>query len=303
MNDPQMFIEPVMEAGEVARSPSTVRDRLRRGIAAVTRRLRGTAGAKPAVRRNLSMFLRTWHQRAGLFAFLFMGWLGFSGFLINQSAGWGYDTVRIRWPWVMSLYSLKPEPPQSGFSASGHWLAVTPDGTVLDAKPVMPPVHAPIGLVDAQVDGETLLFIASADAVAIAKTDGSRFDELKPPILPVPQVRRIGKVHGQSGAVAVQDLDSFSSSDGGISWKPVAPADVEWSQTVVLPEAERTRLLPFSRPSVSLEHVLVDAHSGRLFGNVGAWVINSVGFASIWLALSGIWMYWRASRRRQAAGR
>ena len=70
-----------------------------------------------------------------------------------------------------------------------------------------------------------------------------------------------------------------------------------------MPEPERELLLDYSRPSVSLEHVLVDAHSGRLFGNFGAWVINFVGFAAIGLSISGIWMWWRIRSNRRKVSR
>ncbi|MGQ0620574.1 MAG: PepSY domain-containing protein [Panacagrimonas sp.] len=253
-------------------------------------------------RRNLSIFLREWHKRAGLFAFLFMGWLGFSGILINQSPSWGYDTDRIYWSWVMWLYSLEPEPPQSGFAADGHWLALTPEGTVLDGKPVLPPVKLPLGLVAGGSAEQPLLFIANAEHVAVVTLDGARFDELRSPILPVSTIRRIGSVGGVAGSVAVQDLDAFQSLDAGSNWTPVDPARVQWSDAVELPPAERDRLLLFSRPYVTLEHILVDAHSGALFGRGGVYVINTVGIAALWLAISGVWMWWRASRSRRPQG-
>lgn len=255
------------------------------------------APAKP--RRNLSIFLRDWHKRAGLFAFIFMGWLGTSGFLINQSPSWGYDTDRIYWSWVMWLYGLEPEPPQSGFAAGEHWLAVTPEGTVLDAKPVMPPVQLPIGFVSGGTAEQPLLFIANAEHVAVLTLDGARYDELRSPILPVTSVRRIGTVSGVPGSIAVQDLDAFQSLDGGNSWSPVNPANVQWSAASELPAVERERLMPFSRPYVTLEHILVDAHSGAIFGRGGVYVINTVGIAALWLAISGVWMWWRTNRRRQ----
>ena len=61
----------------------------RRGVASrfwrggTQTRVHHAARPKP----NLLATLREWHKRLGLFAFFFMGWLGFSGFLINQSAG------------------------------------------------------------------------------------------------------------------------------------------------------------------------------------------------------------------------
>lgn len=260
--------------------------------------MRGAAQVRP--RRNLNLVLRDWHRRAGLFAFVFMGWLGFSGILINQSPSWGYDTDRIYWEPVMWLYGLEPTPPQSGFGADGHWLAVTPEGTMLDARPVMPPLSAPLGLVAGGTADQPLLFLANSEAVAVVTPDGARFDELRSPILPVQVVRRIGRVEGRPGAIAVQDLDAFQSSDGGTSWEPVDPSQVQWSAQTELPAAERERLTPFSRPYVTLEHVLVDAHSGAIFGRGGVYVINSVGLAAILLAASGIWMWWRTGRKRRS---
>ncbi len=254
-----------------------------------------------AVPKNLSMFLREWHKRFGLFAFVFMGWLGFSGFLINQSASWGYDTIRIDWGWVMALYGLHPEAPPDGYPSSGHWLAMTADYTLIDAKPLQSQIAGVRGFV---ATGSPLqYYVAGHESVIVLSAEGESVDELTPPILPVSTPRRIGVVKGHPDHIAVQDLDAFESADGGNNWTAIAPADVEWSATRPMPDAEKAKLLPFSKPSVSLEHILVDAHSGRLFGNFGVYVINAVGFAAIFLAITGVWMWWRTGQRRRAAGR
>ena len=242
-----------------------------------------------------------WVLALGLFAFAFMGWLGFSGFLINQSAEWGYDTIRVDWGWVMALYGLHPEAPRTGYAAGGRWLAITGDYTLLDAQPLAERIEEPLGFVAGGSAERPLLFVATGSSIVMLTDDGARYDELRSPILPVSNVRRIGKT--ADGAIAVQDLDAFLSRDSGDSWAPVDPLQVRWSAVEAIPEPVRDRLLPYSRPSVSLEHVLVDAHSGRLFGNVGAWIINFVGFAAIGLSISGIWMWWRIRSNRRPAAR
>ena len=260
-------------------------------------RLRPRAGATATPRRNLLATLREWHKRIGLFAFAFMGWLGASGFLINHSAEWGYDIIRIDWPWVTSLYSLSAEPPKSGFGAGGHWLAVTPDHTVLDGQPLAEPLTEPLGLVHSEGADGRFLFAGIPGGLVMLTPEGQRYDVLRPPILPVNTVRRVGVT--ADGAIAVQDLDAYQSADQGLIWTPVDPLQVRWSQPETLPEPVREDLRPWSRPSVSLEHLLVDAHSGQLFGNTGAWIINLVGLSSMWLALSGVWMWWRIRRNRR----
>lgn len=265
-------------------------------------RLRLGGARSPAVarpKRNLNVLLREWHKRAGLFAFIFMIWLGFSGFLINQSASWGYDTKRVDWDWVMQLYSLHPEPPQAGFRAGNYWLASTSDYTLIDARPLETPIRELRGFVQGGSADKPLLFVAATESLLLLTPKGERIDELTPPILPVSTIRRIGSVKGHAGSIAVQDLDAFQSLDEGNTWTAVASTAVEWSEAQPLPDSERSRLMPYSRPSVSLEHVLVDAHSGRLFGSFGAWVINFVGIAAMLLAISGIWMMYRTSSARR----
>ena len=253
-------------------------------------------------RRNFSATLRDWHKRAGLAAFIFMGWLGVSGVLLNESNGLGLDAARVHWSWLTSLYGLRPEPPQNGFAAGNHWLAVTADTTVLDGKALSAPIPAPLGFAAAGGASQPMLFVATSDSLVLLTPGGERIDELRPPTLPVAAIRRFGTVGSATGGrIAVQDLDAFQSADGGESWTPVAPAEVRWSQPAPLPEQERQKLIPYARPSVIVEQVLIDAHSGRLFGRFGSLVIDAVGFAALLLATSGVWMWWRASRRRQSA--
>jgi uncharacterized iron-regulated membrane protein len=273
-------------------------NRLRQWRTRAVTAVRGNAPKTAQPKRNLTMVLRDWHKRAGLFAFIFMGWLGFSGILLNQSASLGFDTVRIDWRWLTAMYGLHAEPPSSGFSASGHWLASVGDKTVLDGKPLSTAIEVPRGFASGGTLAPTL-FVAASDSLVLLSPTGNRLDELRSPTLPISAIRRIGIVKN-SGKIAIQDLDAFQSADDGETWTPVTPTDVEWSNVGKLSDDQRSKLLPFARPTVILEQVLIDAHSGRLFGHVGPYVINTVGLAALWLSCSGVWMMWRTSRRRRA---
>lgn len=262
-----------------------------------------SAHAQARPKANLSMTLRTWHKRVGLFAFVFMGWLGFSGFLINQSADWGYDTKPIHAAWVMALYGLHPEPPTQGYAVAGHWLAEAQDASMLDGKPLKTRIRHQLGMAAAGPAAQPLLFVAEPDRVYVLSTKGELVDEMSGYTLPAPAVRRIGTLPGNPSKVVIQDLDAYASADG-LSWEKLpVNAAVEWSTPAGLPEAQRKAALPYSRPSVTLEHVLVDAHSGRIFGIGGAWLINFVGLASMALSITGVWIWWRTQQQRKVATR
>lgn len=263
----------------------------------------GTHAPKAPARSNIAMLLRVWHKRMGIFAFFFMGWLGFSGILINQSPAWGYDTKKLYWSWVMALYSLHPEPPTQGFNSGGHWLTESMDATLLDGKPLSFRIAQQLGMAVGGSASQPLFFIADPKRVLVIDPQGKLVDEMTGYTLPIPAVRRIGTIAGNPVKVVIQDLDAYATTDG-LEWQKLpVNADVKWSEPQALPEAERTKALPYSRPSVTVEHVLVDAHSGHIFGAWGAWVINFVGIAAIGLSISGIWMTWRISRQRRQASR
>lgn len=260
---------------------------------------RNAAIKPPKSKRNLIALLREWHSRAGLLAFVFLIWLACTGVLLTRSNDLGLDTAHVDWPWLMDLYGLHAAPPQSGFAAGGHWLASTHDYTLVDGQPLATQVSAPLGMVADDNAGMPMLYIASSASVVLITPDGQRIDELMPPILPISTVRRIGTLKGDPHTVVVQDLDAYQSHDQGNTWSPVSPTEVNWSQPQALPDAQRERAMPYSKPRVIVEQVLIDLHSGRLFGPIGAWVITIIGLVAMVLAVSGIWMWWRIRQNRK----
>ncbi|MDH4458995.1 MAG: PepSY-associated TM helix domain-containing protein [Nevskia sp.] len=257
------------------------------------------AMSRPNARPAFTAQLRKWHQRFGLAASLFLIWLGSSGAILSRSDQFGFDAMRVRWDWLTALYGLNAEAPRIGFEAQGHWMAATRESTLLDARVVEPRIPPPIGFVPlAGVTGRQLV-IGTSESLVIVGENGVRVDELRAPILPVASLRRIGTT--ADGGIAVQDFDAFESRDGGNTWVAVLPQSVKWSQPAPLPGAQRKAIEQFAKPSVLVEQVLIDLHSGRLFGPIGAWIITLVGVLALGLSISGVWSWWRIRQSRQRA--
>jgi len=252
---------------------------------------------RPVSGRKTDTRLRSWHQRAGVVAFAFICWLAASGILLSRSEDLGLDRSHIGWPWLMSLYGLHAEAPQQGFSAGEHWLASTEDFTLLDGRPLNPAIAKTLGLVVAGAQ----LVIATPSSLVLLSAAGERIDELRTPILPVANLRRIGTLDGADGSIVVQDLDAYVSRDGGDHWSIVPIDRVHWSQGAALTDAQRQQLLPYAQPRMRVEQILIDLHSGRLFGRAGSWVITAAGVCALWLAPSGFFMWLRARRRKRLA--
>jgi hypothetical protein len=240
-------------------------------------------------------YLRHWHRRLGLFASAFLIWLAVSGVLLNEGARLGLDNVRVSLPLLMHWYGLNALPPADGYAAGGHWLVTTGDATLLDGLPLAPQPAPVLGFAAIDAGGHALLFVATPDSLILLDDAGQRIETLNAATLPMATLRRIGRT--ADGQVAIQDLDAYASADGE-TWTPITASAVQWSAREPLPEAQRQRAAPYAQPSLPLLRVLADAHSGRLFGRGGPLLIDLSALAAILLAASGIWMIWRAARRR-----
>jgi len=255
--------------------------------------------SRPKAKQSLTALLRKWHQRIGLTAAVFLVWLGSSGAILSRSDQFGFDAMRLHWDWLTAWYGLSAESPRMGFEAAGHWMAATKESTLLDAREVEPRIPPPIGFVTLDGASGKQLVIGTADSLVIVAPDGSRVDELRAPILPVSALRRIGI--SADGGIAVQDFDAYESRDGGNTWAAVLPQSVSWSQPAALPGEQRKAIEQFAKPSILVEQVLIDLHSGRLFGPIGAWIITLVGVLALGLSISGVWSWWRIKQSRLRA--
>lgn len=293
MSPPPATAEAKTLPVEHLRKPLHARLRIRRAPA--------TPAHKPPApaRKNIIAVLREWHSRAGLLAFAFLIWLACTGVLLTRSVEFGFDTARVEWPWLTRLYGLHAEPPQSGFRVGPYWLAATHDYTLLNGKPLATKIDTPLGVVLGGTADAPLLFVAGPSSLVLVSAAGERLDELVAPILPVSQIRRVGVLKSDPNVIAVQDLDAYQSGDEGNSWAPVSPTEIAWSQAEALSEPERGALVEYAKPRIIVEQLLIDLHSGRLFGPIGAWAITLIGLVTMVLAVSGIWMWWRIRQNRR----
>lgn len=260
---------------------------------------------KPVVKNkpklNVSMLLRKWHQRVGLFAFIFMGWLGFSGVLLNQSVSMGLDAIRVSSVALMSMYGLHAEVPENGFRSGDHWLVTTTENTVLNDTMLAQHIPSPLGFVDINnALGETL-YVATSDKLTLLSPEGVVIEEQSGFMLPVGHIRNLGLLEQDGSAyLALQGENTYITEDG-LSWNELDAVDgVSWSALESLPDDAKADVEPFSHPTVALEQVLIDLHSGRLFGGLGTTIINLVGVAAVLLSITGVWMTWRTNRMRNA---
>jgi uncharacterized iron-regulated membrane protein len=118
-------------------------------------------------------------------------------------------------------------------------------------------------------------------------------------------IEQLANVPAQARALAALDdrllletvSGTFAYSDDSGEWL-VAETSVNAVQPQPLPPELQQHFAHHNPvPGLSWERVLLDLHSGRLFGNAGVLVVDLVGVATALLAFSGL-LTWVGRKRR-----
>jgi len=241
-----------------------------------------------------------WHRRLGLLAALFVLFMAVSGIALNHGDALGLDRRFIHSHWLRAFYGERPAP-ASGFAVGAHWITGSVEGAVrLDERR--------IGVCDGELVGAVtagdLLVLACSGEVMLLTADGALVESMSAARgLPVP-LARVG-LAGQDVLLLTGagwrrlDTDTMTLSAPLLTGEQVAAVG-----PVALPDRLRERLAA-SEDWLSWERLLLDLHSGRLFGRSGVLLVDLGGMLLVVLAFSGvaIWWFHRHPRRAGSAPR
>ena len=241
---------------------------------------------------------RRWFRRAhrwvGLSLVVFVVYLSVSGIALNHSGDLELERRYLDWPWLLDAFGLEVPTPSASFADGGHRATLLGERLFLDGRDT--------GQREAALSGIAalgpLVLVAGRQSVYLF-TDGGEFVEaidlgarLTGPI------ERVGR----TGARAVLQTASESlqsdaevarfepwDSDSTAHWSVATPPDA--AELAVLNSAWRGR-------GVTVERVLLDLHSGRIFSAVGTLLMDIVAVLLILLSVSGIILSRVRNRRK-----
>lgn len=239
-----------------------------------------------SLRRRFGLLLHRWHRRIGVTVSVFLIWMAISGWLLNHTGFFDLAHTSLTGDFIAAHYGIRSEIPTRAFIAGEHWLAVGDSAAVLDGKKIATAFSQPRGM----VAKDSILFVADSVDLVLLDMSGELIDKVASPMA----IERIGT--GCGGVVIANANKLLVTRDGAIF--SACGDTVQWAHEENLTEAKRAELTPLLRTGVTLEHVLLDLHSGRFFGAWGPYFIDATGFGMIAVALSGVWLFIRHGRRR-----
>jgi hypothetical protein len=245
---------------------------------------------RPKNRRYLKFSYR-WHRRIGLLISLPILIVAITGIVLNHAKSLAIDTVYIRNSYILSLYGMTPSMPIVSLKSDGLNFATLEGVLYIDGVMASDSVGTLRGA--AKLD-DTLLVATDKFLFLFTASDRILIEKMDQASLPSGEILRLGvknsrvlldTKHGQFSSSA--DLAEFREDI-----RSVLP-DLEQSS---LPTEFESKILEDWRGrGVSLWRLILDLHSGNLFGASGTFVADLLAASLLLLVASGYYN----SRRRQ----
>jgi uncharacterized iron-regulated membrane protein len=234
--------------------------------------------------------VRRLHAKLGVAAMLYLVFLVFSGWALNHAADLKLDQIEIGSPWLMRWYGISNATPETGFLTDNTHLAWVGNKWAVSKQVMTQQDEQPLGAVETA----GVLYIATPRSLSLLQADGQLLDKLDSASLPATPITALGKVGQQ---IVIKTPYGIFVTEDGLNWEKRGATNVLWSVSQTLPDSVKQRLQHDLAPSLSVQRILQDIHSGRILGQYGPVFVDLVGLALLTVGLSGLWMFWRAARQ------
>ncbi len=254
------------------------------------------SSVRPRKRNGAALVLAKWHRRIGIAAALIVVWLALTGILLGHTDDLGLDQRHVSAARLLDWYGI-PAPAVIGYRAGDDWVMQAGERVYFNDRP-LPGEFGP--LAGAAVLGSERIAAAGGRLLVLTRTGDV--------------VEVLGKAHGvpgtvrnigaQNGRLVVRtEQGDYAASGDLLTWRRLPAAHRRWAQALEVPDLLRNRVAQDYRGRlVTLERLVLDMHSGRLFGRFGVLVFDLAAVAFVLLAASGLWL-WLARRPLESKGR
>lgn len=237
--------------------------------------------------------MRRLHRSFGAFAVLFVLLMVLTGLALNHSSGLGLDHRKVSQSFVLGWYGLGKPSNIRSFAVEGDWLSFAGSQLYLNERPVAT-IQNGVGAVSTG----GLFIAAGSEELLLLDQEGSLVERIAWAPIGTSPIEAIGLRSNRLVTVKTADLFWLADADL-LGWQPSEeqPTGPQWSVPEAAPDAIQASITSSYRgDGLSLERVLLDLHSGRIFGSIGVLVYDLLALALGFLSISGLVLWFRSRR-------
>lgn len=255
-----------------------------------------------SLHNRLIRHLREWHRKFGIIAAFFIIFLSITGVALNHTTTLSLAHKPISNTWLLDHYGIAPPNDIRFYQQSS--LRVTDNLVWLEGKLLLESAADIVsgGVMSAKISSDTIVdvfVIASQTHLYIYNNQGEMLDQLGVEA-GIPE--GIEALSIDNDKVIVKTSSGYYQSDSDFFyWQAISPLiEPLWirAQSVSL-QQEQQASLAYRSQFLTLERIILDAHSGRLLGLFGVLFMDAVAILLILLSLSGVYIWIRYARSKR----
>ncbi|KGJ89541.1 PepSY domain-containing protein [Thalassotalea sp. ND16A] len=259
--------------------------------------LRVTKKYKNSLHSKLIRHLREWHRKSGIFAALVLIFLAISGIALNHTESFKLGHIAITNQWLLQHYGIKD--PSSANYFHNKQFSVT-DGYIFKGDILL------------QDDSEDVIAIGRYLDFYLVLTQSklSLYDEIGELVdqvtltdgLPMGIIAMAIDVNANNSTIVLSTQHGYyQSGQHLLDWQKVEfIAEPSWIVANRITDTDiNAANIRYKSQFLSLERVMLDAHSGRIFGDYMVLFMDIIAIAIIILSLSGLYIWLRYARAKR----
>lgn len=255
-----------------------------------------------SLHNRLIRHLREWHRKLGIIAAFFIIFLSITGVALNHTTTLSLAHKPISNTWLLDHYGIAPPNDIRLYQQSS--LRVTDNFVWLEGKLLLESAADIVsaGAMSVKVSNDTtvdVFVVASQTHLYIYNNEGEMLDQLGVEA-GIPE--GIEALSIDNDKVIVKTSSGYYQSDSDFfDWQAISPLiEPLWirAQSVSL-QQEQQASLAYRSQFLTLERIILDAHSGRILGLFGVLFMDAVAILLILLSLSGVYIWIRYARSKR----
>jgi len=234
-----------------------------------------------------------WHRRLGLFLVAFIIMLATTGIMLNHTESLELSQQKISNALLLSIYDIQPQNPPINYRSQQHNISQWDEQIYFDNKKLLSDKQQLRGL----INWNSIIIMVLSQDVILLSTDGDIIDRYA--LAQNSEIEHIG-IYNNQAIIKMLDQSMWQADEDILNWQPIGKIQLSWSAPVPLKQSLKDELLEKYRgEGLPLERIILDIHSGRIFGNPGVYFVDAVGIIMLFLSLSGAWMWWQRRVKQQ----
>lgn len=237
-----------------------------------------------------------WHRRAGLLAMLLIITLAVTGIMLNHTEKLNLDSTYVNNSSLLNWYGIEPDDRPTSYRVitdnNSHIISAWQNQLFFDNTAITDLQENIHGAISA----EQFIVVALDSEIILLSFEGEFIERVSTSIS-FSGIQRLG-IKYKRPVIETHEPLYYMADEHILDWDIISGDDITWTEKHTLTENEYDKLLIAYRGSgLKLERVILDLHSGRIFGEYGIYIMDAAAILLLWLSFSGL-LVWNSRRRK-----